>query len=150
MLETIRQYAHEKLVERGRLSRYASGTCSTISSGRKGSGEARGPEQAQLLDLLEAELDNLRLALEWSLESEDSRLGIEVGLRIASALLWFWHPRSRHNEGIEWLERLLVTEAQESGEEALTADRTARRAQQQSGGGRAAYCVGKILNQFRL
>ena len=37
---------------------------------------------------------------EWALEGD-----IEAELRLASALLWFWHIRGHKNEGVEWLER---------------------------------------------
>lgn len=52
--------------------------------------------------------------MEYALESD-----IEAQLRIASALLWFWHIRGHRNEGIEWLERGLSIEAAERGDQAL-------------------------------
>ena len=59
------------------------------------------------LDRLDQELDNLRLALEWSLSGS-----INKGLRLAAALKWFWHMRNSRSEGVEWLDRLF--EAQET------------------------------------
>jgi hypothetical protein len=58
--------------------------------------------QVEWLDRLEGELDNLRLALEWS-----SFTRRQDGLKLASALFWFWHIRGHGAEGIDWLERLL-------------------------------------------
>ena len=131
MLETIRQYAHEKLVERGEAGQMRQRHLGYyLELAEKAKNGLRGPEQGQLLDFLETELDNLRLALEWSLESRDQPgWSLEAGLRIAAALLYFWHPRSRHMEGIQWLERLLAAEAQESGEGTLTPERTRLRAE---------------------
>ena len=98
MLETIRQYAHEKLVEFGQAEaarqrhlQYYLELAETLENG------IRGPDQVRIQDRLETELDNLRLALAWSLEGR-GRLGWnpELGLRLASSLLSFlvqsWPP----------------------------------------------------------
>jgi hypothetical protein len=71
------------------------------------------------LDRLEAELGNIRAALEWSLESD-----IKAQLRLASALLWFWHIRRHQSEGLEWLERGLSIESMERGDQPLISKRT--------------------------
>ena len=52
-------------------------------------------------------MDNIRAALEWAQDVD-----VEAGLRLASALFWFWHIRTGKTEGIEWLERGLDMEAQ--------------------------------------
>jgi tetratricopeptide (TPR) repeat protein len=57
------------------------------------------------LDLLELELDNLRLAFEWAVQAD-----IEAALKLATALEWFWQIRSRFSEGIDWLVQGLETE----------------------------------------
>lgn len=114
MLETIRQYAQEKIDEIGEagLARQRH-LHYYLELAEKVGSRLRGPEQAQLIDLLEAELTNLRLALEWSLESaEEPERSLEAGLRIAAALHWFWNCRGRQYEGLRWLERLLPAEAE--------------------------------------
>ncbi len=145
MLETIRQYAHEKLVERGEAGQMRQRHLGYyLELAEKAKNGLRGPEQGQLLDFLETELDNLRLALEWSLESRDQPgWSLEAGLRIAAALLYFWHPRSRHMEGIQWLERLLAAEAQESGEGTLTPEMTRLRAEAFFVAAWLAHCGGE-------
>jgi non-specific serine/threonine protein kinase len=55
------------------------------------------------LHRLEAEHDNLRVALSWSLGNEDGVLG----LRLAAALWWFWRGRGHIREGAGWLEEAL-------------------------------------------
>jgi predicted ATPase/class 3 adenylate cyclase/TolA-binding protein len=133
LLETIRQYARDKLLESGggehirdRHLEYF------LKLAERAEPELRGPDQVAWLDLLENELDNLRTALEWSLEPDPSRpsagQGIEEGLRLASALSWLWHLRGHRSEGIEWLERALTTEASERGDESLPQTRALVRA----------------------
>jgi predicted ATPase/class 3 adenylate cyclase len=111
MLETIRQYAGEKLagefltneklvdesesmLVRTRHMKYYLALVEELEA------KIRGREQLEVLDRLEEELDNLRLGLKWALETD-----VEAELRMAAALRWFWHIRSRQSEGIDWLER---------------------------------------------
>jgi predicted ATPase/DNA-binding SARP family transcriptional activator/Tfp pilus assembly protein PilF len=130
MLETIRQYAHEKLVEAGQAEavRYRH-LQYYLELAEKLGEKIRGPDQAHILERLEAELDNLRLALAWSLDGR-GRPGWdpEPGLRLAAALWWFWHCRGRQDEGIHWLELLLAGEMEERADRPLTPERTRCRA----------------------
>ena len=107
MLETIRQYASEKLWQAGEgellprrhLSYY-------VNLAERAEPNLRARDMVLWLDRLESEHENIRSALEWGLEGD-----IEAELRLASALLWFWHIRGHKNEGVEWLERSLSIEA---------------------------------------
>lgn len=63
-----------------------------------------GGEQTPWFDRLESDMDNLRAALAWSLESEET----ESGLRLVAALKWFFGWRSHWIEGVTWMERLLA------------------------------------------
>ena len=81
MLETIRQYAREKLFEAGegdlvreRLLAYF------LTLAEKAEPELRGPQQVAWLNRLEREVDNIRGPLEWAVEDQ-----AEVALRMASA-----------------------------------------------------------------
>jgi predicted ATPase len=108
LLETIRQYAREKLAEGGEnesiRNRHMKYFCQLVERFEPG---LRGPDQVILLDGLERELDNLRAALEWSLDH-----GVSTGLRLVSGLKWFWHLRSHWREGADWLDKLLRVEAE--------------------------------------
>jgi len=107
MLETIRQYASEKLIQagEGELLRKRH-VAYYVDLAERAEPNLRARDMVLWLDHLEAEHENIRSALEWALEGD-----IEAELRLASALLWFWHIRGHKNEGVEWLERALSIEA---------------------------------------
>jgi len=66
--------------------------------------ELAGGRQGAWLDRLGREHDNLRAALQWSLDAGEPL----IGLRLAGALWRFWDIRSFLSEGREWLDRLLA------------------------------------------
>lgn len=103
LLETIRQFAREKLFDSGggediqnRHLEYFRGMAERAEP------ELTGLRMPEWLKRLEKELDNVRAALEWSLKQH-----VQVGLRLASALLWFWDESGYLHEGSEWLAQLL-------------------------------------------
>jgi predicted ATPase/class 3 adenylate cyclase/Tfp pilus assembly protein PilF len=105
LLETIRQYANEKLrcsVEaepvRQRHHDYY------LQLAEEAEPHLQGPEQAAWLRRLEREHDNLRAALDGSLASGHA----EAGLRLAAALWPFWRIRVHWAEGRERLAALLA------------------------------------------
>lgn len=55
---------------------------------------------------MEAELDNIRVALEWAFSGGDP----EMGSRLASSLWRFWYVRGRLLEGGRWLDRALAAD----------------------------------------
>ena len=63
-----------------------------------------GAGQQDWKNRLELDHDNLRVALAWSLESNQ----IEAGLKMAGALAWFWHSKGHLSEGNLWLEKILA------------------------------------------
>ncbi len=105
MLETVHEYALERLEERGDADavrrRHASFYLRLAADAEPG---LLGPQQLDWLERLDAERDNVRAALSWALESGES----DVGLRIAADLWRFWQLRSLDREGREWLEQLLA------------------------------------------
>jgi DNA-binding CsgD family transcriptional regulator/tetratricopeptide (TPR) repeat protein len=105
MLEPIRQYARERLVQTGaaevvkRLhAEYF------LALAEEAEPELWGSEEVEWLEHLEAEHDNLRAALSWALEVGKS----ELGLRLAGALWKFWDVRGYYGEGLAWLKRVLA------------------------------------------
>ena len=117
MLETIRQYAREKLLDANESELLRDRHLDYF----KKSAEAAYPHllgegQIAWFDRLELDFDNLRSAIEWSLESGEAM----AGLRLASALGMFWHTRGHQGEGLARLQALL--------QRPETAERTAVRA----------------------
>ena len=105
MLATIREYALERLEERGAspdLRRRHAGHFSGM--GRRAGEELRGPDAARCLLELEQELDNVRAALAFALEVDE----VELGLALASELYRFWIAHGRASEGRRWLDELLA------------------------------------------
>jgi predicted ATPase/class 3 adenylate cyclase len=124
MLETIREYALERLGQDGDLddarrrhARYYAAVAERACEQLHGS----GPAHLAALDRLEAEHDNLRAALAWSLETPAA--GAEpgdgerpaTGLRLVQALARFWYRRGYFAEGRHWLERAVELTAGDGG-----------------------------------
>ncbi|MDQ3997444.1 MAG: tetratricopeptide repeat protein, partial [Gemmatimonadota bacterium] len=90
LLETIRQYASDRLVEAGegevlreRHARYF------LDLAEQAEPELRRPQQSEWLARLRAEDDNLQVALRWCRERAADEP--DLGLRLAAALGWYWY-----------------------------------------------------------
>jgi predicted ATPase/class 3 adenylate cyclase len=102
-LETIRQYAMEKLLE----SDEATGTRNRhLDYVMKLAGEPRpgvlGTQRLSWLDQMEVEHDNLRAALEWSSSND-----LPKAIPLALALGEFWAARDYNNEAVTWCQTIL-------------------------------------------
>jgi predicted ATPase/DNA-binding SARP family transcriptional activator len=108
LLETVRQYGQERLVEAGEREGVREQHLAFFLR-LAGAAELglHGPAELAWVELLELEHDNLRAALEWS-RSAPSRLA--EGLRIAGALRSFWFHRGYWREGWTRIEDLLARE----------------------------------------
>ncbi len=103
MLETIRQYAREKLLETGGSEairdRHLAYFVKLVEQAEP---QLYQPDQVRWLNRLDDELDNLRVALEWALATD-----VESGLRIAGIPWRWWIARGYFREISEWLSQLL-------------------------------------------
>jgi predicted ATPase/DNA-binding CsgD family transcriptional regulator len=113
MLEPVRQYALEKLEERGEVED-AKHACAQyfLALAEEAEPELLGPRETQWYNRLEEEHDNIRAALSWSLEGANP----ELGLGLAGAIWWFWQRHGHLSEGLRWLDEGL---AQGGGESAI-------------------------------
>jgi non-specific serine/threonine protein kinase len=104
-LETIHQYAWERLLESGeadvirmRHTEYFTRLVEVVVPG------LRGPEQESFLRVIRTEYDNVRAALSWSLGDQEYLLGI----RLVVALSDFWYYEGSVAEGSLWPEQALA------------------------------------------
>jgi predicted ATPase/DNA-binding CsgD family transcriptional regulator len=105
MLETIRQYASEKLVESGEVVTIRNRHVDFfLQLAEEAAPQMEGSEQVTWLNRLEREHDNMRAALAWSRTAKDKA---ELGLRLAGALARFWNLRGYFREGREHLSAAL-------------------------------------------
>ena len=124
MLETIREYALERLQRAGDLdstqrrhANYYAGLAERACEQLRSS----GPEHLVALDQLEAEHDNLHAALTWSLETPAAgpapadRERSATGLRLVQALALFWYRHSYLAEGRRWLQQAIDLTAEDGG-----------------------------------
>jgi predicted ATPase/DNA-binding XRE family transcriptional regulator len=107
MLETIREFASERLSQSGEgpLLRgcHAHFFLSLAESGYGAFGSGGWP---RLVDQLDTEHGNFRAALAWLLQERPGD-----ALRLAAALADFWQRRGHVSEGSRWLDRALVLAA---------------------------------------
>jgi predicted ATPase/class 3 adenylate cyclase len=108
MLETIREYASERLAASGDQVLVSNRHAAHFRGLAEGARDVLiSPHRNEILDRLDRELPNVRAALSWSLEGGD----IETGLAIASSLVNYWTTRGHIDEARRALAALLETSA---------------------------------------
>ena len=104
MLETIHEFALEKLEESGEAEAVKRAHAEYfLALAEEAEPRLWGAEDAAWLDRLEQEHDNMRAALSWAIEHEEA----ELALRVGGALRWFWYMEGYYGEGRRWLEAAL-------------------------------------------
>jgi len=104
MLEPVRQYALEKLEEHEESEKTRRRHAAFfLALAELADPEVRGPRQAEWLERLERENDNLRAAMAWALSAGDD----DTAVRLGWALHTFWLVRGHHREERRWIETAL-------------------------------------------
>ncbi len=107
LLEPIRQYGLERLTEHGEMPdtrrRHAE---FFVKLADETAPSLLGRQQQEWLDRLNGEHDNLRVALDWLLQSDD----VESAGRLALSLSMFWRRRDLYPEARHWIGKLLDVE----------------------------------------
>ncbi|MCV2368322.1 ATP-binding protein [Roseateles oligotrophus] len=107
MLETIRDYALEKLIDCGAAAQFGAAHCMYFFElSKQGRNGMRGPKQGEWLNRLEAEHDNLRAALGLAMADQGS-VDPVVAVKLAVALQGFWILRGHASEGRAALQTML-------------------------------------------
>ncbi len=123
LLATLRQYGRERLTESGAGENVRRKHAQFfLAFAEKADEKLTGPEQAIWLDRWDAEHDNIRAALEWTLVSDP-----EIALLLVGTMVDYWDSRGYIGEGREWLAAALALPA--------SAARTASRANALQGAG---------------
>ncbi len=108
-LETVRQYAHDRLLERGNAAEWRDRHLEHfLALAEAAAPQMTGADQQTWLARLEAEHGNLRAALEWS---EDDPARSALGLRLSGALQTFWMTHGHFFEGRERMARALARDS---------------------------------------
>jgi predicted ATPase len=120
LLETIQQYAAEKLRVAGELAAIQQRHCwFYLRLAEAAEDQLSGAEQTRWLNILEREHDNLRAAIDWA----GSQREPEAELRLVAALTQFWQIRGYWHEAREYLERAIARlDRGPAGRGALTSD----------------------------
>jgi len=120
MLETIREYALERLASSGEAEetqrRHAQYYLVLAEVAQpQASGKWEELDWLSKFTRIEIEHDNLRAALVWAVQNRE----VETGARLAIALWWFWVERGYLSDGSRWMETILaLDEAEDATREA--------------------------------
>jgi tetratricopeptide (TPR) repeat protein len=144
MLETIWEYTQEQLMASGEAEalqqRHAEYYLALVEAAEP---ELTGVHQAVWLARLEAEHDNLRVALQWLLDQRE----VDLSLHFTGALWRFWPMHGHLSEGRRWLDAALALAgrggpARTAGAAPPQPDTGRRAAQTLNGAGVLAYTQG--------
>ncbi len=106
MLETVRQYALEKLAESGEADAIRARHRDHYTSMASALDAPAGRDYERLIEQAELEIANLRAAFLWSRENSD----VEMALTLASSLQPLWIARGRIREGRSGFDAVLTDE----------------------------------------
>jgi predicted ATPase/DNA-binding SARP family transcriptional activator len=105
MLQTVRTYSRDQLERTGRRANLCDAHASAYRRlAEEAEPQLRGPDQARWLDLVQAELPNIRQALQWAMTGGN----LDRGLHTAAGLWRFWQVRGHTHEARRYLEAMLA------------------------------------------
>ena len=103
MLETIREYAHERLIaageERDARARHAAWVLRLVEASH-----AAGAHLTRSIEALERERENIRAALAWNVDAEQWQDCLSLVARLGP----FWRRRGFQRDGKVWLQTVLA------------------------------------------
>jgi predicted ATPase len=106
LLETIRAYALDRLRESGQYDRSAHRFAVYFCERAKAADARYGRiSNRTFLDLVEADIDNFRAALDWTLGRRNDTL---LGAELAGAMGWIYRQMALLGEGTRWAERAVA------------------------------------------
>jgi predicted ATPase len=123
LLQTVRSVARELAAEGGELDdRQRRHADHYVALAERGAERMKGPDAIAGRGSIELEMDNLRAALDWSLGDgpgndppDEGR--VATGIRLCTALGWYWYVTGYDAESRRWLERASRAAAEHQGPE---------------------------------
>ena len=104
MLETVREYARRRLDADAQAAEIHERHCRHyLALAERAEPQLCTREEVELLPRLDAEIDNLRAALHWSLHDGDPAVAVRMGGLLGK----FWEHTGRETEGVQWIEAAL-------------------------------------------
>jgi tetratricopeptide (TPR) repeat protein len=109
ILETLREFGQEQLSPAAQTEVQRRHAEYFLRLAEEAETHLRGPEQAQWLDRLEADYDNLEASLGWcGAQAQEKEGAAETGLRLCGALWRYWQVRGPWREGRAHLKSVLA------------------------------------------
>jgi predicted ATPase/class 3 adenylate cyclase len=105
LLETIRQYALDRLIDSRETEAVRHRHCKFLLGLAESAPQWSGAGEEVWTQRMEADNDNLRAALEWS---EYAQTAHEAHLRLVASAWRFWEVCGYHTEGRGWLDRAVA------------------------------------------
>lgn len=103
MLETLRMFGRDRLIDLGEMETARERLVEWVADlADEAEPEMNGPSQLKWHGILDAEIDTIRAAMQWSVDRRDSATAVSI----AGALHRYWFDRSPR-EGRTWLSRAL-------------------------------------------
>lgn len=105
MLETLREYGVERLVERGTAEAVREAHLRYFLDIAEQQGtRLRGGDQVAAVRMMDLERANIMAALRFAVDRQDR----PDAARLVSALAWYWSIRSQHVEACSWADTVLA------------------------------------------
>ena len=109
MLDTIREYASDKLRPPNSIEARRRHAGHFLDFSRQAAKELRTGDQAAWLERTEDEMPNLRLALLWQETESPDNLMMMTG-----SLSRYWYVRGKFSEGLDWMDKALAASAEDA------------------------------------
>jgi predicted ATPase len=147
LLETIRQYAGEKLLEADESGKARARHMDFfLKFAEAAERHLQGPQELKWLSRLETEYGNLRAALEWAMKND-----IIIALRLGTALYPFWNRQCYQAEGHRLLSEALTELRKLPSVEGAAADqRIALQARALNAFGALGFGVGDLVGSQKI
>ncbi len=107
MVQTVRDYGLERLSEAGEAEEVGRRHAYYVLARVEETGTRETSQQERWLAVLEHEHSDIRAALDWADRTRD----VELLMRLAAALGWFWRAHCHFSEARRWLDRTLALSA---------------------------------------